>query len=403
MQYTSLDELTAETLNALIGEEAEGKRIEYKQELPGKDEEDKAEFLKDVTAFANTDGGDIIYGMAAVKGIASKLFPVENKLIDDAKLKLHQVLDGGVTPRVPGIDMIPVEVERGKSVLVVRVPASHIGPHQVTAAHSYRFYGRNTAGTYAIEVDELRDKILRQASLPERMNDFRRSRVELIKNHPEDMPCPVDYERKLVVHYMPEQTFGRTAAVNAAMFAKAENQRSVVVHGLPVRADIGVSYRSNIDGYVFMNGRGDDILKFYAQVFNDGTLEFVDGTAFYNSEQDPYIYHLTLEKNLFLEYYFARAIFDTLGITGRIAIYATALGLRECTIKPQAPTRTLDFVKHSTAIGRDPAHFNPIIIEDMCELEPEAAIEPLVQQFWRASAYSHAYSYEGGAYIANRW
>jgi hypothetical protein len=92
MRYT-LDEITAERLTSLIGTRAEDKHIEYKQELPGKDDKAKAEFLKDATAFANTDGGDIIYGMAEVKGTASKFFPVENRAIDDAKNQLHQILD----------------------------------------------------------------------------------------------------------------------------------------------------------------------------------------------------------------------------------------------------------------------------------------------------------------------
>jgi hypothetical protein len=164
--------------------------------------------------------------MAEVKGTASKFFPVENRAIDDAKNQLHQILDNGVTPRIPPVDIQPIEIEPGKSVLVVRIPASHLVPHQVTAAHSYRFYGRNTAGTYVIEVDKLRNKILRQASLPERMNDFRRSRVDLIRNHPEDMPSPIEYECKLVVHYMPEQTLGRTGAVDAALLTRrSRNQK----------------------------------------------------------------------------------------------------------------------------------------------------------------------------------
>src|ERR1035438_3567045 len=153
MRYT-LDEITAERLTSLIGTRAEDKHIEYKKELPGKDDEAKAEFLKDATAFANADGGDIIYGMAEVKGTASKFFPVENRAIDDAKNQLHQILDNGVTPRIPPVDIQPIELEPGKSVLVVRIPASHLGPHQVTAAHSYRFYGRNTAGTHVIEVED---------------------------------------------------------------------------------------------------------------------------------------------------------------------------------------------------------------------------------------------------------
>ncbi len=403
MERALLDEITADTLNALIGTRHEDKHIEYKQELPGKDDEQKAEFLKDVTAFANTEGGDIIYGMAANKAIASKLFPLDNKAIDDAKNKLHQILDNGVTPRVPFVDMLAIEVEPGKSVLVVRTQASHIGPHQVTAAQSYKFYGRNTVGAYFIEVDELRDKILRQASLPERMNGFRRLRVEQIRHRPEELPSPVDYERKLVVHYFPEQTFGRIGSVNAALLTDPRYRQPVVANGGPTYATLGLSYRPNIDGYVIMNGRGDDALQFYIQTFYDGAVEFTDAAVFRISTNEPAIYHESLEQTLFRQYDFAARIFSVLGVEGRVVIHATALGVGDLTIKPQANTRTLDFVKHSTAIRRNPAYFNPVVIEDMNTMSAEDALEPLVQQFWRASAYDYAYSYKEGKYVGRNW
>src|ERR1700737_3364562 len=122
MQYKSLDEITAKTLGGLIGNKVEDKDVEYKQTLPGRGEEDKGEFLKDVSALANTDGGDIIYGMAAVGGIASAFVPIDNSRLDGEILRLHQILDGGVRPRIPGVQMQPVEVDSGKSLVVVLVP-----------------------------------------------------------------------------------------------------------------------------------------------------------------------------------------------------------------------------------------------------------------------------------------
>jgi hypothetical protein len=39
-------------------------------------DDDKREFLKDVTALANTSGGHVIIGMAAVDGVATSLQPI---------------------------------------------------------------------------------------------------------------------------------------------------------------------------------------------------------------------------------------------------------------------------------------------------------------------------------------
>lgn len=42
----------------------ENTTLDYKQELPGYNDEEKKEFLRDVLAFANTAGGDIIFGIS---------------------------------------------------------------------------------------------------------------------------------------------------------------------------------------------------------------------------------------------------------------------------------------------------------------------------------------------------
>jgi len=41
----------------------EGRQLEYKETLPGNSDDDKREFLSDVTSFANAAGGDLIFGL----------------------------------------------------------------------------------------------------------------------------------------------------------------------------------------------------------------------------------------------------------------------------------------------------------------------------------------------------
>ena len=60
-------------LAALIGNVREGKTIEYKQELPARSGDEKIKFLKVVSSFANTSGGDLIVGMMADNGLADGL------------------------------------------------------------------------------------------------------------------------------------------------------------------------------------------------------------------------------------------------------------------------------------------------------------------------------------------
>src|SRR5664279_4501663 len=60
-EFDSIAKADVETLvtNAV----AEARTIEYKQQLPGNNDDEKREFLADVSSFANAGGGDIVYGI----------------------------------------------------------------------------------------------------------------------------------------------------------------------------------------------------------------------------------------------------------------------------------------------------------------------------------------------------
>ena len=63
-----LSDLGIEDLERLIRDGVpEGKALEYKQALPTDTDGDKKEFLADVSSFANTAGGFLIYGMLKKK------------------------------------------------------------------------------------------------------------------------------------------------------------------------------------------------------------------------------------------------------------------------------------------------------------------------------------------------
>ena len=58
------DAITKADIEALVANAvAEGRALEYKQQLPGNGDEDKKEFLADVSSFANAGGGDIVFGV----------------------------------------------------------------------------------------------------------------------------------------------------------------------------------------------------------------------------------------------------------------------------------------------------------------------------------------------------
>jgi hypothetical protein len=101
----------------------EGTYLDLKRELPRMPDGGRHEFLADVSAFANSSGGDLVYGIEEDgEGRASAIVPQPGNP-DEEALRLQDVLMHGIEPRVPGIQIQPIGVAGG-FVLAIRVPQS---------------------------------------------------------------------------------------------------------------------------------------------------------------------------------------------------------------------------------------------------------------------------------------
>jgi schlafen family protein len=78
----------------------EGQTLEFKRDLPGTRDEDKREFLADVSSFANTDGGDMIYGVAEDQGVITDIVGASSPDFDAEILRLENLVRDGVSPRM---------------------------------------------------------------------------------------------------------------------------------------------------------------------------------------------------------------------------------------------------------------------------------------------------------------
>ena len=156
----------------------ESQTLDFKRTLPDTSPEAKAEFLKDVCAFANVDGGDLVYGISDDGGVAGAVFAISDAM-DHTKRRLRQVLDGGIEPRVPGLQMQEVAVAGGH-VLVIRVAESFDGPHRIAVNQGGRFVMRNGTGTSDFSYQQLRTAFDRTATLTEKARGFIAERLKVI-------------------------------------------------------------------------------------------------------------------------------------------------------------------------------------------------------------------------------
>lgn len=90
MLYKKLEEIEVNDLQGLIDRRVrESSQLDFKEALPASDDKGKVEFLRDVTALANTNGGDLIYGI------------IEEREADGTKT--------GIAASTPGIEHLSVD------------------------------------------------------------------------------------------------------------------------------------------------------------------------------------------------------------------------------------------------------------------------------------------------------
>ncbi len=90
----ALEDITIQDLDDLRNNElSEGFTLDYKLTLPGTDADDRKEFLRDVTAFANTAGGDLVFSIRERgDGVAKAVEGVELINPDETALRLENMI-----------------------------------------------------------------------------------------------------------------------------------------------------------------------------------------------------------------------------------------------------------------------------------------------------------------------
>ncbi|MFZ1101582.1 MAG: ATP-binding protein, partial [Hyphomicrobiaceae bacterium] len=185
----AIRDITPADLQGLIKNSVrEGKTIEYKRQLPGPRDEDKREFLADASSFANASGGDLLFGLEAKDGAPTKLVGVDGANLDSDIQRLENLLRSGLEPRLPHCDIVAVELGGSRSVVLLRIPQSWSAPHRVIFREHSKFYGRNSAGKYPLDVGEIRIAFTASEALGERIRRFREERLAKIVSRATPVP-----------------------------------------------------------------------------------------------------------------------------------------------------------------------------------------------------------------------
>jgi hypothetical protein len=299
MLPANLNELVPKHIQELIDSEVtESLILEYKQQLPSDQADEKRTFLYNIAAMANTAGGDFVFGVVDRKGIDNQSTGIANSL-SGMKLpnpqseisRLENLIRDGIAPRLLGVAIQLVRCDNG-DVLVIRVPRSWNKPHMVTFGGADRFFARAATGRYPMRVDEIGRAFSEQNELSQAIDNWRIHRVALVEN--KRGPVKLSGEVSLLFHVIPSSTFTRNPLRESWDVPQIEKLGIYVPRG-------GTRERYNADGFLRFGDSGDPSgAEGYTQIFRSGAIEYADSTLFFPplANVPPMIFGQVIEQEI---------------------------------------------------------------------------------------------------------
>jgi hypothetical protein len=359
----ALDQITLDDLERLVRYgRSEGNTLDFKETFPAADHKGTRDFLADVTAFANADGGDLVIGMREDdNGTAAKLVGIDPSGLDEALRRIESQLYSSVDPRIPSFHVRTIPLADQRVALILRVVASLIAPHRVIHDGSSRFFRRANRSNYQMNTAELRQAFAASSDLPSRIRDLHHKAVEAIGGN--NMPCRIQEGPTAVL------TMAPLSVLRAAREIEVTRQLAV----LPPRHTSNIHMVVGLDGLIVHSPieEGTGAVRTWSVNHRRGYLDFAWLVGHANEDRKRILpqYFVPELKGI------AAAAIARLRSRGIEGPWVAMLTL--CSIKDYQVRAGDDYLTGTA--WQDPAYLGEIIDDSML---PES-LQPFIEGFWR--------------------
>lgn len=383
---TRLGDVSLSDVKRLIDDAVpESLHIDYKQELHLDTQDQKKEFLRDVTAFANAEGGLLVYGVKEDRDSNGKTTGVplagpgttlSNR--DEDKLSIEHLLRDGIDERLPSYELEILPVSGNDHIVLIRVPPSLRPPHMVVLGGERRFYIRMNGGKQAMSTAQLRDTVMKAQSIEERVQGFVDNRLERLSTLGGGRPY-------WALHLVP--LLRSAGTIDVTQEETVQTLRTM----LPA---IGGNPQHCLEGYRVHNRDSDGNCS-HGLAFRDGTIEFFDQESVSAQGPDCWFVYEIVHGLILRCLKSGLALLERGLLTAPLAVCLTFVGL-EGYLLPNAGRRNL------LPGPADPITSDPVVVNDPSS-DPNTLLKPFMDVVWNAFGQACCPAYDNdGKYIGYR-
>ena len=391
MLTKKLSDITIEDVYNLIEDEVcENKFLDYKSALNLETPDERKEFLADITAFANADGGDIVFGIKEDSDtkLPVELVGIDIQSTDDLILRIGNMLRDSVEPRIPSWEYNLFPLENGKHILIIRAGLSYLSPHRVLSGKGDRFFIRNTNGKHPMDVGELRSSFTMSQTLFKEIDNYiEESLITIAQNRNRELLEEIPI---FVLQFMPLSTFRydrplySVKEVDACITATPHHQHRITIDGV-VEAYKGDSvHNPYLSSRIYYKTNG--IVEFSTTGFFQPQFKDSNRSP---SEPEDIVWSPTLLDDSISRTEKTKKYYGRLGVNAPILLSCSIL-------RGKGYSLSTSRRRHGAAkIDRDVVTVPPVTINELEQTTTEM-LRPIFDSIWNAFGYFHCSAYEEG-------
>ena len=261
----------------------ENLNLDYKRSMSlENNEKNKNEISKDVSAFANSDGGKIIYGVIEKNHLPKE---IDDGIEAEGKREwLEQVINSRISPRIQNVVIKPIELEisPGKAIFAIEIPMGSTA-HQASDYRYYRRFNFQTVPMYDYEVKMVinrfkEPKLELDINLSE--NSMRQYCLEIFAKNVGATSAPAAHFKLLIPEYLYDTKRGEYWYLG----------------------DKTIEYNGSYVVVLMCNWGGQNKMEFFPELLFPLSSKSLDNTI-YIKTLGPRIYESDVEFPIFYEIY----------------------------------------------------------------------------------------------------